>query len=132
MEHFLVKIILPSKTVLSKDATMVTIPGKDGDFTVLKGHVRLISNIKIGVVSIFINNEQTKYFVYGGIAQVNQNELNILSEFAVNIDDFSKTTILDNIASLQNKLSEIIDQNSLEAQIVVDKLEKYQALLKFL
>ncbi|RTK93615.1 MAG: ATP synthase F1 subunit epsilon [Rickettsiales bacterium] len=132
MENFSVKIILPSKTALSTDATMVSIPGKDGDFTVLKGHVRLISNIKIGIVSIFANDKQIKYFVYGGIAQVNQNELNILSDFAVNIDDFSKTIVLDNIASLQNKLSEIIDKDSLEAQITFDKLEKYQALLKFL
>lgn len=131
MDNFLVKIILPSKTALSTNATMVSIPGKEGDFTVLKGHVKLISNIKIGVISIFVNDMEIKYFVYGGIAQVNQNELNILSEFGVNINDFSKTIGLDNISSLQNKLSEL-DKDSLEAQITVDKLEKYQALLKFL
>ncbi len=131
MDDFLVKIILPSKTALSINAHMVNIPGMNGDFGVLKGHIKLISNIKIGIISIFSKDIEIKYFVYGGIAQIDQNELNILSEFAININEISKTTILDNIDLFKSKLVEI-DKDSLDAEIINDKLEKYQSLLKFI
>ena len=126
-----VKIILPSMTLLDVEANMVNLPGQEGVFGVLTGHCKLISNINTGVVSVFLAGQEEKYFVFSGVAQVKGKELNILSEFALLVGRETKTEALDQVTLLENSLLEQ-QPESLQANIILDNLEKYQALLKFL
>jgi len=126
-----VKIILPSMTLLDVEANMVNLPGQEGVFGVLPGHCKLISNINTGVVSVFLAGQEEKYFVFSGVAQVKGKELNILSEFALLVGRETKTEALDQVTLLENSLLEQ-QPESLQANIILDNLEKYQALLKFL
>jgi F-type H+-transporting ATPase subunit epsilon len=123
-----VKIIMPSVTLFETDATMVNIPGGEGMFGVLPGHVKLISTIQIGVVSIFANNLEQKFFVYGGLAEVNGTEVNIVTEFAVPLEGQSKTDILNKIVELKAEL-EAADNNDLEAGIIKSSIDRYNSLL---
>ena len=126
-----VKIILPSMTLLDVEANMVNLPGQEGVFGVLPGHCKLISNINTGIVSVFLAGQEEKYFVFSGVAQVKGEELNILSEFALLVGRETKTEALDQVTLLENSLLEQ-QPESLQANIILDTLEKYQALLKFL
>ena len=45
----LVRIILPSETFLEVETSQVNIPGTEGVFGVLPGHVKLTSAIEIGI-----------------------------------------------------------------------------------
>jgi len=130
-----VKIILPARTILDEEASMVNLPGQEGVFGVLRGHCKLISNINTGIVSVFLGGREEKseekYFVFSGVAQVNGEELNILSEFAVLLDKETKTEALDQVTFLESILPDH-QPGSLQADIILDKLEKYKSLLKFL
>ena len=126
-----VKIILPSMTLLDVEANMVNLPGQEGVFGVLPGHCKLISNINTGVVSVFLAGQEEKYFVFSGVAQVKGEELNILSEFALLVGRETKEEALDQVTLLKNSLLEQ-QPESLQANIILNTLEKYQALLKFL
>ena len=126
-----VKIILPSMTLLDVEANMVNLPGQEGVFGVLPGHCKLISNINTGIVSVFLAGQEEKYFVFSGVAQVNGEELNILSEFALLVGRETKEEALDQVTLLKNSLLEQ-QPESLQANIILNTLEKYQALLKFL
>ena len=126
-----VKIILPSMTLLDVEANMVNLPGQEGVFGVLPGHCKLISNINTGIVSVFLAGQEEKYFVFSGVAQVNGEELNILSEFALLLGRETKEEALDQVTLLKNSLLEQ-QPESLQANIILNTLEKYQALLKFL
>ena len=126
-----VKIILPSMTLLDAEANMVNLPGQEGVFGVLPGHCKLISNINTGIVSVFLAGQEEKYFVFSGVAQVNGEELNILSEFALLVGRETKEEALDQVTLLKNSLLEQ-QPESLQANIILNTLEKYQALLKFL
>ena len=126
-----VKIILPSMTLLDVEANMVNLPGQEGVFGVLPGHCKLISNINTGIVSVFVAGQEEKYFVFSGVAQVNGEELNILSEFALLLGRETKTEALEQVTLLESSLLEH-QPESLQANIILDKLEKYHALLKFL
>ena len=127
----LVRIILPSKIILKTEADMVNIPGGEGVFGVLPGHAKLTSNIDIGIVTLFLGDKEIKYFVYGGIAQVTGPELNIVSEFAVDLEAVDKSTVLNKITNLKSDLSGELEK-SLEADIISSNIEKYHALLKFI
>ena len=126
-----VKIILPSMTLLDVEANMVNLPGQEGVFGVLPGHCKLISNINTGIVSVFLAGQEEKYFVFSGVAQVNGEELNILSEFALLLGKETKTEALEQVILLEVSLLEHPSE-SLQANIILDTLEKYRALLKFL
>ena len=126
-----VKIILPSMTLLDTEANMVNLPGEEGMFGVLPGHCKLISNINTGIISVFLNGVEQKYFVFNGVAQVTGEELNILSEFGVVLEEETKTEALDQVTLLENSLLGH-QPESLQANIILDTLEKYRALLKFL
>lgn len=126
----IVKIITPSKVVLESEATMVNIPGSKGQLGVLPGHVNFVSTLNIGIITLFSNGIETKYFVYGGLAQVTGEAVNIITEFSCNIESVSITEIRSDIIKLQNDLSKI-DIESIEAGVISTNIEKHQALLKF-
>ena len=126
-----VKIILPSMTLLDVEANMVNLPGQEGVFGVLPGHCKLISNINTGIVSVFLAGQEEKYFVFSGVAQVKGEELNILSEFALLLGKETKTEALEQVILLEVSLLEHPSE-SLQANSILDTINKYQALLKFL
>ncbi len=127
----LVRIILPSETFLEIEASQINIPGTEGVFGVLPGHVKLTSAIEIGVASIFNNETETKYYIHGGVVQVTGDEVNIVTEYAASIPGSNKTTITNEITDLKEELSSE-EEESIEADIILDKIEKHKSLIKFL
>ena len=130
-DTILTKIILPSTVMLETSATMVNIPSSGGMFGVLPRHSKLISDIDIGVVTIFSGNKEQKYFTYGGVAQVIGLELNIISEFVADLKTTDKSEITKQISKLKLDLDNE-SENSLERSIISDKIEKHQKLLQFI
>ena len=121
----LVRIILPSETFLEIEASQINIPGTEGVFGVLPGHVKLTSAIEIGVASIFNNETETKYYIHGGVVQVTGDEVNIVTEYAASIPGSNKTTITNEITDLKEELSSE-QEESIEADIILDKIEKHK------
>lgn len=127
----LVRIILPSETFLEVETSQVNIPGTEGVFGVLPGHVKLTSAIEIGIASIFNNEFETRYYIHGGVVQITGDEVNIVTEYAASIPESNKTTITNEITDLQEELSSE-EEGSIEADIILDKIEKHKSLIKFL
>ena len=127
----LVRIILPSETFLEVETSQVNIPGTEGVFGVLPGHVKLTSAIEIGIASIFNNELETRYYIHGGVVQITGDEVNIVTEYAASIPESNKTTITNEITDLQAELSSE-EEGSIEADIILDKIEKHKSLIKFL
>jgi F-type H+-transporting ATPase subunit epsilon len=78
-------IVSPERLLLSDEAEMVTVPGSEGDFGVLAGHMPLISTLRPGVIAIQAGTASGdgRYFVLGGFAEVNSHKLIILAEEAI-------------------------------------------------
>lgn len=124
------RIILPSRIIANLDARMVIVPGKDGIFGVLPGHVKLISNINVGIVQAHIDNQIKKFFAYGGIAEVSPERLNIITEFAILLDEINKSNIINKINELESELLGK-EKNSVEADIVNNEIKIHRSLLEF-
>lgn len=125
------RIILPSETFLEKKADLVNIPGGEGVFGVLPGHAKIVSTVKIGVVSVFLNDVEEKYYVHGGVAQVHDDEVNIITEYAANISESNKTALENSITNLENELSSE-EEGSVEAGVINDRIAKHKSLISFL
>lgn len=125
------RILLPSKTFLEVVVDQVNIPGTQGVFGVLPQAARFISSINIGIVSLFNNNIEMKYYIHGGIAQIKDNEVNIMTEYAASISKSNKPMVTKEIIALREKAT-LVPHSSIEAKILKTKIEQYQALLNVL
>ena len=74
---------------------------------------------------------EKKFFIYDGIAQITSLEVNIVSEFAVDLEGQNKNEILSKITNL-NTEREQAQENSLEAKLLENAITKYNSLLDFM
>lgn len=100
MASFAFELVSPERLLLSEPATEVTVPGVEGEFTVMAQHAPVITVLKPGIVRIKLasGTEQLVY-VRGGFAEVNPDGLTILADFALpaselNADAFARETKL--------------------------------------
>jgi F-type H+-transporting ATPase subunit epsilon len=89
MRKLHLEVITPAGVIASVQADMVVLPGIDGKFGVLPGHIRFLSGIVPGELH-YINDNKTEYMaVSSGFAEVNNDRVSILAdsaEMAGNID----------------------------------------------
>lgn len=83
MLHF--ELVTPERLVRSEDVYMVVVPGSEGDFGVLEGHMPVMSTIRSdAALEIYASAGATpeRLTVTGGFAEVNDKGLIILAEAA--------------------------------------------------
>lgn len=127
----LVKITMPSETIFEAKAEMVNLPGSDGIFGVLPGHAKLIAKIAIGCISVFLGDQEKKFFIYEGIAQITPLEVNIVSEFVMDLERQYKNEVLNKITNLKTELEQS-KKNSSEAKLLEYTITRYNSLLEFM
>ena len=97
-ENFNIEIISPELKLLAEKVNSVTIPGYEGDMTILKDHIPVITFLRPGIIEVLADKEK-KYFVEEGTVEFFENNLSILSS---TISDLSKLT--------KEHVSKMIDQ----------------------
>ena len=72
-------ILTPEGKLFSGNIQSVKLPGRSGSFEVLKNHAPLISSLEKGSVHAKTESGEDKVFeVEGGIAEVLDNQINVL------------------------------------------------------
>ncbi len=78
---FTLKVLTPDQTLVLAEASAVIVPGSEGDFTVLPGHMNLISALREGEIEVHVPMERPQVFkVTGGFADVGNTHCTILAE----------------------------------------------------
>lgn len=100
------ELVSPEEKLISEPASMVVIPGEEGDFGVLPNHSATISSIRPGVIEIFANDneEPRRIFIAGGFADVSETNCTVLAEEAVNVNDLNKDDLEQTIRNLTEDL----------------------------
>jgi len=111
-DNFTLQIISPEKILFSESVKMVTIPSYEGDMSILKNHISIISFLRPGRVKIKKNDDKLEeFFLEDGTIEFNKDNLVILSSSAMDLKDISKE-FLDNLLK--------ITQDSLNSQDITD------------
>lgn len=77
----------PKEKTPPADALEVLVPGIEGDFTVLPGHAPVISALRPGIIDIRLaGGARKRVFVRGGIAEVDPEQMVVLSPSALDLD----------------------------------------------
>ena len=107
-EEFKIEIVNPEKYFLSKeDVTEVIIPAFEGEMGILKNHISIISFLKPGILKIFTNSAEEKYFIEDGIVEFKENTLSILTSSIHNIPDLGKEKIGEILKISEKELNDI-------------------------
>ena len=94
---FKLEIISPEKIIFSGDASMVMLPSYEGDMSILKHHIPIITFLRPGIIKVEKSEENfEKFFVEDGTIEYFNSSLIVLSNSAKNIKDLSKD-FLDNL-----------------------------------
>ena len=106
-DNFKLEIISPERIFFSDDVKMVTLPSYEGDMSILKNHISIITFLRPGKIKVQKNDENfEEFFVQDGTAEYFKDGLVILSVSAINVKDISKE-FLDNLnKDTQNKLTD--------------------------
>ena len=106
-DNFKLEIISPEKIIFSDNVTMVTLPSYEGDMSVLKFHISIITFLRPGIIKIQKNDESfEEFFVQDGTVEYFNDSLVVLSASAINVKNVSKE-FLDNLNNdTQDKLTD--------------------------
>ena len=106
-ENFKLEIISPEKIVYSHDTRMVTLPSYEGDMSVLKNHISIITFLRPGIVKVQKKEGNfEEFFVQDGTVEYFNDNLVVLSVSAINIKDLSKKFLENLNKDTKNKLAE--------------------------
>ena len=113
-ENFKLEIISPEKIIFSDTVQMVKVPSYEGDMSLLKDHISIITFLRPGIIKVQkSNNSFEEFFTQDGTVEFFNNTLVLLSTSTINIKKLSKE-FLENLKNdIQNMLAEakISDQD---------------------
>jgi len=105
-DNFKLEIISPEKILFSESVKMTTIPSYEGDMSILKDHISIISFLRPGKVKIKKNDESfEEFFLEDGTIEFMENNLVILSSSAINLKNINKEFLDNLVKTTQDSLS---------------------------
>lgn len=93
MGQLQLKIITPKRVVFEQEIASITVPGSDGEMTLLPHHMSLFSLLKEGVVTIKARNEENYFSIGGGYVETDGKSVNLLVSRAYGQDEIDEAQI---------------------------------------
>ncbi len=106
-DNFKLEIISPEKIIFSENVKMVTLPSYEGEMSILKHHISIITFLRPGIIKVEKNDSKIDEFLVedGTIEYFNEN-LVVLTTLIKNVKNLTKEFIEDLSKSTQSRLTE--------------------------
>ena len=106
-ENFQLQIISPEKVIFSGDARMVVLPSYEGDMSILKNHISIITFLRPGMIRVQKKRgEFDDFFSQDGTVEYFNNNLVILSASVLHKKHLSKDFVDNLNKETQDKLAD--------------------------
>ena len=106
MESFNYKVVTPERVFLEGEASIVVVPGVEGDIGFLSNHSNLITSIRPGIIKVNDPSEKgSSLFVEEGFVKFSNNELLVVAIGVDNEESVNTEFINEKI----DKLTEALD-----------------------
>jgi len=125
MATFHFDLVSPEKLLFSGEVDQVDVPGTEGYFGVLAGHAPMVSALRPGVMTVFVNGQEQKMVVLGGFAEVSADgKLTVLADLADSVEDFDRDILAERITAQEEKVKAMGSGNALDRAI--ERLDHYK------
>ena len=105
-DNFKIEIIIPEKIIFSDETKMVTLPSYEGDMSILKNHISIITLLRPGIIKVQNDGNFKEFFVQDGAVEFFNDSLVVLSASAINVKDLSKEFVDNLNKDTQDKLTD--------------------------
>ena len=124
MESFNYKVVTPERVFLEGEASMVVVPGVEGDIGFLSNHSSLITSIRPGMIKVNDSSEkQNSLFVEEGFVKFSNNELLIVAVGVDNEESVNTELINGKINRLTEELEHAEENKKSKIQNKIDCLK---------
>ena len=122
-QNFNFEIVSPEKIIFSSEVSMVKLPSYEGDMSILKNHIPIITFLRPGIIKVEKNNAKLEdFFVQDGTIEFFDNNLVVLSTSVLSVKNISKE-FLDNLNQETSKKLESQDISDQDLYILNQKLD---------
>jgi F-type H+-transporting ATPase subunit epsilon len=125
MATFHFDLVSPEKLAFSGEVDQVDIPGTEGDFGVLAGHAPVVAAVRPGILTIIRGDTREKVIVLGGIAEMSEKGLTVLTEVATSIEELDRARFADTISEMEAKLAE---KEGSEFDHEIERLDHFKSI----
>jgi F-type H+-transporting ATPase subunit epsilon len=125
------ELVSPEKLVLAADIQMAQVPGSEGDMGILPGHAPVMTTIRPGVLVVTTRTgNEKKFYVRGGFAEVNPEQLTVLAQQSIDVDELDKAAVLQEIQNLEEDVADAkTDEAREKAEFALNRLKELQDAL---
>jgi F-type H+-transporting ATPase subunit epsilon len=103
---FQLDIVSPAKLVFSDRTYLVEVPGREGDFGVMAGHMPFVSALRAGVITAQLGPHGKKeFFITSGYAEVNGESCTILTEHVQDLSEIDSKEAEEALANARRLLA---------------------------
>lgn len=121
------ELVSPERLLMSKEVSMVVVPGADGFFGVLPRHSPLLSTLLPGVIDVYEDGSVTdRIFVAGGFAEVTEDRCTVLAEEATQVADLDIEAAEKRLGDLRDELK---DSTGAEADRLTRRIAESETVL---
>ena len=126
----LFELVSPEKLVMSKEVSMVVVPGAEGLFGVLPRHASMLSTLAPGVINVYDGDSVTdSLFVVNGFAEVTEERCTVLAEEVIPVEDIDTEKYEKQIAALKDEASRSTDDSAKKITENIEEKEKILAAM---
>ena len=105
-ETTLFELVSPERLIISKDVSMVVVPGTEGLFGVLPRHTSVLSALAPGVIDIYEEDVITeRVFVINGFAEVTGERCTVLAEDVIPVDKLNPEELEETIVKIRAEVN---------------------------
>ncbi len=118
MDTLKLEVLTPNGSIFNGSVQSVTVPGEEGEFGVLSGHVALTTLLKAGVIDIIQENGQKESIVVNwGVVQIANNVVTVLVDGAVAIRGDSEGDMAKALDEAKTLIDSVADSSALIASV---------------
>ena len=126
----LFELVSPEKLVMSKEVSMVVVPGAEGLFGVLPRHTSMLSTLAPGVINVYDGDSVTdSLFVVNGFAEVTEERCTVLAEEVIPVEDIDTEKYEKQIEALKDEASRSTDDSAKKNTKNIEEQEKILAAM---
>jgi F-type H+-transporting ATPase subunit epsilon len=125
MATFHFDLVSPEKIAFSGEVDQVDIPGTEGDFGVLAGHAPVIAGVRPGIITVTAGGQREKIIVLGGIAEVSETGLTVLTLVATSLAELDRRQFADEVSEMEQKLAE---KEGSEFDRALERLDHFKSI----
>ena len=109
-ENITFHLVSPERKLASIEAKSVTVPGLEGDMTVLPNHARFLTSLRPGMLLVNSMEGAEEFLVTGGFAEIVDSVATVLAEKSIPKSEIKKEFIMNLISEAEDESSRVTDK----------------------